>query len=132
VSGYSPDDLEPAERPVHRLLSTIPPQPLPLGFRDAVMRRVMERAAPTWEWIVAGVLALPSLAFLAFQLVWHGDEFSVALNNVVSAAAADSAEAFFFIDGTTVLALALLGVASLLATHASVAAPARRRGPAAR
>jgi hypothetical protein len=35
------------------------------------------------------------------------------------------AEAFFFIDGATVLALALVGIASLIAAHAAIVAPAR-------
>jgi len=37
----------------------------------------------------------------------------------------DTAEAFFFIDGATVLALALLGVASLIAAHAAIVVPSR-------
>jgi hypothetical protein len=126
MSPHLPDDLEPGERRTHQLLSAVPPEVLPLGFRDAVMRRIDGGPAVTWEWIVAGVLALPSLVFLGFQVATDGHELAVALNNVVSAAAADSTEAFFFVEGTTVLALAILGVASLIATHASIVSPARR------
>jgi hypothetical protein len=121
----APLDLEPEERRVHDLLAGVPPQALPLGFRDAVMRGVADRGLVLWEWIVAAALALPSVAFLAYQLAVHGDEFATTLNNVMAAAAEDTAEAFFFIDGSTVLALALVGVASLIATHAAIAAPAQ-------
>jgi len=72
------------------------------------------------------VLALPAVAFLIYQVATHGDEFTAALNNVVTAASAESADAFFFVDGTTVLALAILGIASLVAAHASIVAPVRR------
>jgi len=125
VSRYAPSDLEPAERAIHQVLSAVAPQALPLGFRDAVMRRVAAREGVAWEWIVAGVLALPSVAFLVYQVVTHGDEFTTALNNVMTAASAESADAFFFVDGTTVLALAILGIASLIAAHASIVAPLR-------
>jgi hypothetical protein len=126
MSGQLPDDLEPVEMAAHRLLASVPPQPLPLGFRDAVMRRIAPHGVSVWEWMVAAVLALPSLAFLAFQLLDRGDEFAAAVNNIVAAASSDSAEAFFFIDGTTVLALVLLGVASILAAHAALLSPNRR------
>jgi len=125
VSRYAPSDLEPAERAIHQVLSAVAPQALPLGFRDAVMRRVAAREGVAWEWIVAGVLALPSVAFLVYQVVTHGDEFTTALNNVMTAASPESADAFFFVDGTTVLALAILGIASLMAAHASIVAPLR-------
>ena len=125
MSRYAPSDLEPAERAIHQVLSAVAPQALPLGFRDAVMRRVAAREGVAWEWIVAGVLALPSVAFLVYQVVTHGDEFTTALNNVMTAASAESADAFFFVDGTTVLALAILGIASLIAAHASIVAPLR-------
>jgi len=125
VSRYAPSDLEPAERAIHQVLSAVAPQALPLGFRDAVMRRVAAREGVAWEWIVAGVLALPSVAFLVYQVATHADEFTAALNNVMTAAAAESADAFFFVDGTTVLALAILGIASLIAAHASIVAPLR-------
>ena len=126
MSGQLPDDLESIERPVHRLLAAVPTQPLPLGFRDAVMRRVSARGVSAWEWIIATVLALPSLAFLVFQLLDRGDEFAAAVNNVVAAASSDAADAFFFVDGTTVFALALLGIASIIAAHAALLSPTRR------
>jgi len=126
VSRFAPPDLEPAERGTHELLASVPPRALPLGFREAVMRQVAGRGRMTWEWIVAAALALPSLTFLGHQLSAYGDDFSAALNNVIMTAAADSADAFFFIDGATVLALVLVGTASLIAAHAAIAAPGRR------
>ena len=126
MSRFAPNDLEPAERRTHELLASVPPHTLPLGFRDAVMRQVAGGERMAWEWFIAAALALPSLAFLAHQLATHGDEFASALNNVTAAAAAETADAFFFIDGTTVLAVALIGIASLIAAHAAIAAPGRR------
>jgi hypothetical protein len=125
MSRFAPADLEPAERRTHELLSSVPPRALPLGFRDAVMRQVASRRT-AWEWIIAAALALPSLTFLAFETATHGDDFAAALNNVIVTAAAESADAFFFVDGTTVLALVLVGVASLIAAHAAIMSPARR------
>ncbi len=126
MSRFAPGDLEPSERRTHELLAAVPPRALPLGFRDAVMRRVAGARPKAWEWIIAAALALPSLAFLVHQHITHGDEFAAALNNVMAAAVAETAGAFFFVDGATVLALALVGIASLLAAHASLTAPARR------
>ena len=126
MSLREPLDLEPEERATHRLLSAIPPQTLPLGFRDAVMRRVTGDPSVGWEWIVAAVLALPSLAFLAFQVATRGGEFAAALNNMLLAATSDTSQAFFFVDGLTVIALALLGLASLVAAHASTAIATQR------
>jgi len=126
IDQRRPSDLEDAERLVQRLLSAIPPRALPLGFRDEVMRQVTARTTLTWEWIAAAVLAVPSLAFLIFQVVDRADEVGAALNNIVAAAASDSSDAFFFVDGTVVLALAILGVASLIAAHAALVRPVRR------
>ncbi len=126
MSLSAPEDLEPAERRTHELLANVPPRALPLGFREAVMRQITGGRPTAWEWIIAAALAIPSLAFLAHQLATHGNEFVSALNNVATAASAETAEAFFFIDGATVLALALVGIASLIAAHAAILAPARR------
>lgn len=124
-SGLS--DLEPEERDLHYVLSSIPPQAPPVGFRDAVMRRVAERRVG-WELLVAVLLALPSLAFLARQVAESGDDFAAALVNVLSAASSDAANASFFIDGLTVLAVALVGIACVLAAHALISSsPERHR-----
>ena len=126
IDQREPSDLEAAERPIQRLLATIPPATVPLGFRDDVMRRVTARTTLAWEWIAAAVLAVPSLVFLIFQLVDRGDEVGTAINNIVAAAASDSSDAFFFVDGSVVLSLVILGIASLIAAHAAVVAPSRR------
>lgn len=127
MSRYVPEDLEPIERRTHELLASMPPHPLPIGFRDRVMQRIGGHRVALWEWLIAAALALPSLAFLIYQGAVHGDEFASVFNNVLTTASAETAEAFFFIDGTTVLALALVGVASLIAVHAAIAAPARKQ-----
>jgi hypothetical protein len=124
---YGPVDLEPEERDIHRVLSAVAPQALPVGFRDAVMRRVVERRVG-WEWLVAAVLALPSLAFLSRQIAESGEEFGAALAGILATASSDVASASFFIDGLTVLAVALIGIACVFAAHALIAsAPGRGR-----
>jgi len=120
-------DLEPEERDLHHILSAVPPQAPPVGFRDAVMRKVVERRVG-WEWLVAALLALPSLAFLVRQVAESGEDFAAAFAGVLRAASSDTANAAFFIDGLTVLAVALVGIACVLAAHALMAsAPGRRR-----
>ncbi len=111
-------DLDADERDLDRLLAAVPPVAPPLGFRDGVLRRVAERRV-MWEWIVAALFAIPSLAFLVRQVAVHGDEFAAAFGNVVTAASSQTADAFFFVDGLTVLALALLGAACAVAAHAA-------------
>ena len=91
MSRFAPEDLEPAERQTQELLAGVPPQVLPIGFRDAVMRQVAATRPKTWEWIIAAALAIPSLAFLVHEHATHGDEFATALNNVMAAAAAETA-----------------------------------------
>ena len=119
-------DLEPDETGVHSVLSAVPPQAPPLGFRDAVMRRVGHRQVG-WEWLVAALLVLPSLAFLARQITENGADFAAAVANVVAAASSDVASVAFFIDGLTVLAFALVGVGCVVAAHALIAGAPRRR-----
>ena len=111
------DDIDPGEQDLDRLLAAVPPQALPVGFRDTVMTRVRSRRV-TWEWIVALLFALPSLTFLARQVLVNGDDFAQAITNVMSATSSDTTDAFFFVDGLTVIALALLGVACAFAAHA--------------
>jgi ABC-type Fe3+ transport system permease subunit len=123
---HGPSDLEPEERDLHYVLSAIPPQAPPFGFRDAVMRRVVERRVG-WEWLVAALLALPSLAYLARQLAESGEDFVAALTNIVTAASATTASPSFFLAGLTVLAVALVGVACVFAAHALMASTPRTR-----
>jgi hypothetical protein len=124
-----PDDLEPDELDLHLALAGVPPVAPPIGFRDAVMRRVGDRRVG-WEWLVAALLAFPSLAFLARQVAESGQDFSLAMLNVLGAASSDTANAAFFIDGLTVLAVALVGVACVFAAHALIAGTPRRGGVA--
>ncbi|HYR94582.1 MAG TPA: hypothetical protein VEP48_10305 [Methylomirabilota bacterium] len=111
------DDLEPDELQLHRLLAAAPPQALPVGFRDSIMARLRSRRV-TWELIVALLFAVPSLAFLARQVLVHGEDFARAIGNIMTAASSETTDAFFFVDGLTVIALALLGVACAFAAHA--------------
>jgi hypothetical protein len=121
------DDLEPDEQDLHRLLAAVPPVALPVGFRDTVMAKVGERRV-TWEWIVAAVFALPSLAFLVRQFAVHADDYARAIGNVISAASGDASDAFFFVDGLTVFAFALLGLACAVAAHALFVSSTRSSG----
>ena len=111
------DDLEPDELELHRLLAAVPPQALPVGFRDRLMTRLGSRRV-VWELIVALLFAVPSVAFLTRQVLVHGDDFMAAIGNVMTAASSETTDAFFFVDGLTVIALALLGIACAFAAHA--------------
>lgn len=121
------DDLEPEERELDRLLAGVPPQALPVGFRDTLMTRLRSRRV-TWEWIVAALFALPSLTFLARQVLVHGEDFAQAIANIMSATSSDTTDAFFFVDGLTVVALALLGIACAFAAHALLIGAGGSRG----
>jgi hypothetical protein len=118
-------DLAADETDLDFVLSAVPPQAPPVGFRDAIMRRVAERRVG-WELLVAALLALPSLAFLARQIAESGEDFTAAFTNVLAAASGDTAGAAFFIDGLTVLAFALIGVACVVAAHALIISAPRR------
>jgi hypothetical protein len=122
-------DLEPTERDLDLLLAAAPPRALPFGFRDRVMSRLSDRRV-TWEWIVAALFAVPSVVFLARQVLVHGDDFAHAMTNVVTAASSQTDDAFFFVDGLTIIALALLGIASAFAAHALVVSGSGRRNVA--
>ena len=115
------NDLEDDELAVHRLLSAVRPDPLPIGFRDSVMRQVRNDGAPAvWEWLVATAFAVPGLAYLAWQLLANGGELAASLSSILTAAAGiglgDGAE--IAIDGLAVMSFALVGVASVIAAHA--------------
>lgn len=120
MTGHRPPDLAPEERDVDRLLAAVPPVAPPLGFRDAVLRRIgAERRSP-YEWPIALALALPSLAYLVWAVGLNGSDIAVAIENVFALAAGTDEEAFFFVDGLLVLAFALLGVGALVGSHALV------------
>ena len=124
------NDLEQSELAVHRLLSAVKPEALPIGFRDSVMRRVRNEGAPAmWEWLVAAAFAVPGLAYLAWQLLANGGELAASLSSILTAAAGiDLGEgADITIDGLAVMSFALVGVASVLAAHAMLRAGGRHR-----
>ena len=121
------DDLDPNERDLDLLLAAVPPTALPFGFRDRVMSRLQERRV-AWELIVAALFALPSLAYLVRLVMVHGEDFAQAMGNVVTAASSETSDAFFFVDGLTVIALALLGIACTFAAHALVVETGAPRG----
>jgi hypothetical protein len=81
------------------------------------MTRLQARGV-AWEWIVAALFAVPSLVYLGRLVLVHGEDFAQALGNVVTAASSETSDAFFFVDGLTVIALALLGIACAFAAHA--------------
>lgn len=118
-------DFDPEERELHRLLASVAPVAPPIGFRDQILGRIRSERRVVWEWIVAVLLALPSAAFLVRQAVVNGEDFALAMANIVTAASTETNDAFFFVDGLTVLAIALLGVASAFAAHALVTTGAR-------
>lgn len=114
-------DLENDERSVHRLLSAVKPEPLPIGFRDSVMRQVRnDGATAVWEWLVAAAFAVPGLAYLAWRMAASGGELATSLNSILSAAAGIGlgGSADVAIDGLAIMSFALVGVASVLAAHA--------------
>ena len=115
------NDLEQDELAVHRLLSAVKPEPLPIGFRDSVMRQIRTDGAPAvWEWLVAAAFALPGLAYLAWRLSANGAELLASLSSILTAAAGIDVggRADVAIDGLAIMSFALVGVASVLAAHA--------------
>ena len=125
------DDLEPGERDLHRVLSAVRPEPLPVGFRDAVMARITARHGVAWEWIAAAALAVPSLGYLVWALLRHGADLAAGLDRVIAAAQGleDTSGAAFFVDGLLVIAVALVGLGSLIAAHAMLRRTARAAVP---
>lgn len=115
------NDLDHDERAVHQLLSAVRPEPLPIGFRDSVMRQVRNDGAPAaWEWLVAAAFAVPGLAYLAWHLATNGGELATSLSSILSAAAGIDlgGSADVTIDGLAIMSFALVGFASILAAHA--------------
>lgn len=115
---------------IARALAAAPVAALPEGFRDAVMHRLAAQRSRVWELVVAAVFAVPSLAYVGWVLARDGGDFAETLGALLrtaqdaelSAAASPS----FFIDGLVVLAVALLGLASVVAAHAFLAPRDRR------
>ena len=115
------NDLDQSELSVHRLLGAVKPEPLPIGFRDSVMRQIRDDRAPAaWEWLVAAAFALPGLAYLAWRVAANGGELLVSLSSILTAAAGIDlvGGAEIAVDGLAIMSFALVGVASVLAAHA--------------
>ena len=124
------DDLDREELDIHRLLSAVKPEPLPLGFRDGVMQQVRGTGAPAvWEWLIAAAFALPGLAYLTWRLAMDGGEVAASLTSILTAAAGVDlgGTAEIAIDGLAVMSFALVGVASVLAAHAMLRGSASHR-----
>ncbi|HEY8656224.1 MAG TPA: hypothetical protein VIN34_05770 [Candidatus Limnocylindria bacterium] len=113
-------DLDPEEQAIHRILGAVRPEPLPVGFRDAVMRRVASGRGVTWEWVAAAALAVPSLGYLCWAILVHGADLAAGAERVLAAAQGleDASGASFFVDGLLVMAVALVGLGSLIAAQA--------------
>ena len=123
-------DLDRDELAIHRLLSAVKPEPLPLGFRDGVMKRVRSDSAPAiWEWLIAAAFALPGLAYLAWRLAMNGGELTASLSSILTAAAGVglTGTAEVAIDGLAVMSFALVGAASVIAAHAMLRGTERHR-----
>lgn len=120
-------DLEPDEVALDRLLAAAPREALPIGFRDGVLVRISAERSRSWEWIVAAALALPSLAYVAWAVLTGGAGFVAALGDLALAAQSAEAETpSVVVDGLIVLAMAFVGLASIVAEHAMFASrPAR-------
>ena len=115
------NDLDQDELDIHALLSAARPAPLPIGFRDAVMREVRnDGAMARWEWIFAAALAIPSLAYLVWGLAAHGAELGASISAILVAAQGldPTTGADIVIDGLAVVSLALVGIGSAVAAHA--------------
>lgn len=113
-------DLDSDELTVHRILSAVRPEPLPVGFRDAVMQQVIGGRRIAWEWVAASALAVPSVAYLFWAVLAHGADLAAGVDGVLAAAQGleDASGASFFVDGLLVIAVALVGLGSLIAAHA--------------
>ena len=124
------NDLEPDELDLHQLLGAAKPAPLPIGFRDAVMREVRTgRPATRWEWVFAAVLALPSLAYLFWALAAHGAELGASLNAILVAAQGldQTTGAEVVVDGLSIISLALVAIGSAVAAHAMLTSTEQHR-----
>jgi hypothetical protein len=124
------NDLDRDELEIHQLLSAAKPAPPPIGFRDEVMRRIRTDSTPSrWEWIFASVLALPSLAYLAWGLIAHGAELGASISAILVAAQGldQTKGADVVVDGLAVISLALVGIGSAVAAHAMLRGTEQRR-----
>jgi len=113
------------------VLAAVRPEPLPVGFRDAVMRRVATERGVGWEWIAAAALAIPSFGYVIWAVLAHGADLAAGVDSIFTAAQGldDATGAAFFVDGLLVIAVALVGLGSLIAAHAMLRGTAHRTLP---
>jgi len=119
------------ERLFTELFQRLPTEPPPLGFRDEVMARVARERSRRWEWIVAAAVAIPNLVFLLWQLVEGGEEIGssiASLTNALLGVEQWDAGVSVHVDGLLLLAVACVGLAALLVTHALLAEERSRSG----
>jgi len=117
------------ERAFTELFERLPLEPTPRGFRDAVMARLRRERSWRWEWIVAAAVALPNLIFLLWEFADDGDAFANAFGSVAAALLGIEtwdAGASVYVDGFVLVAVALVGLAALLVTHALLAEESAR------
>jgi hypothetical protein len=116
------DEQTRAERAYSELLQRLPASPVPLGFREKVMARIGHERPQSWEWIAAAVVGIPNLVFLAWELLVGNGELAFAVDNLAALFTSEdwSSDASFAVDGMVLLALALVGLAAMLMTHALV------------
>lgn len=116
-------DVDRDEAAFDRAFGSIPPIAPPVGFRDAVMRRVRGDTWSVLELALALALVLPSLAFLAWDFASEGLDLETAVGNVLTITAVGQDQAFFSVDGLLIVAFALLGVGALVGSHALLRRP---------
>lgn len=121
------NEIDREELALDGLFASLPPVAPPVGFRDGVMRRIRGRSTPVLEWAFAGILVIPSLLFLLWELFTGGLGIDSAVANLVSAGTSATDTAFFFVDGMVVLAFGLLGLGALIGSDALMRTSDRRR-----
>lgn len=119
------EEQTPLERRFTELFHRLPVEAPPLGFRDTVMSRIERRRhSRRWEWILAAIVAVPNLLFLLWELLARGEELTAAVSGLTGALLGTEewdASAGVYVDGLLLLAIAFVGLAALLVTHALLA-----------
>lgn len=116
----------PTEKSFTELFHRLPVEHAPLGFRDGVMTRIARERSSRWrwEWILAATVAVPNLLFLAWDLFDRGDEIAASLAGIANALLGTEdwdASSSVYVDGILLLAIAIVGLAGLVVTHALLA-----------
>lgn len=117
------------ERALTELFHRLPLESTPLGFRGAVMARIRRERSWRWEWIVAAIVALPNVLFLLWAFAENSDEFAGAFGSIAGALLGIETwdpGTTVYVDGFVLVAVALVGLAALLVTHALLAEESAR------